>query len=296
MKLWWALGLTVALLAAAGCAKDQVQYRADQLVVGQAGDKIKVRPPSKSDGQAAAEGPLYILHRWKEDDSLSFLAIYYAGRLEYQEDIEEANPELTFTGRLPAGTPVWIPEKIVRPEVKKSFTLVPKSSQVAQSAGSPLDRGVIHKTEGRETLSMIAAFYTGSAKNAEKVARYNPGIASDQVLSPGQEVFIPAGMVLKDLRGDLVFVNRPRPQGLPAFESSAVGESNLGEEDLKQEPATFDQVPPENQPGYKPVQDSGPRQVSTAKVASATKTTRAKAVKKEKAGVPHKGSSKHKWR
>ena len=291
MKFWWAVGLAVAFLAVAGCAKNQVQYSSD-LSVGQADDKIKLRPPAKSGEPAPGEGPLYILHRWKEDDSLSFLAIYYAGRLEYQEDIEKANPELTFSGRLPAGTPVWIPEKIVRPEIKKSFTPVPKNSSTAQSGDSPLDRGVIHKTEGQETLSMIAAFYTGSARNAEKVALYNPGIAVDQALTPGQEVFIPAGMILKDLQNDLVFVNRPRPEGLPAFESSAVGRSGLGEEDLKQEPTTFDQAANEQQPGYKPSQDEGPRKVPRVQ-APETRTAKAKPAERMEPRVPNKSSSKH---
>ena len=188
MRFRWTVGLALVVLLMTGCAKEEIQYRSDQ-DIGQAGEKIRVRPPQRAGGQAAQggaeDGPRYILHRWKEDDSLSFLAIYYTGKLEYQDEIEAANPELTFSGRLPSGTPVWIPENIVRPEVKKNFTPVTKGGSPEDLPDSPLDRGVIHKAEGEESLSMIAAFYTGDAGNAEKLALYNPGITPGQVLTPG---------------------------------------------------------------------------------------------------------------
>ena len=294
MRLWLTLGLVISVLVVAGCAKEEIMY-SSKMSVGRAGEELKI--PSTASKAQPQDDSLYVLHRWKEDDSLSFLAIYYTGKLEYQKDIEEANPDLSFGGRLPAGTQVWIPAGIVRPEVKKSFTPVTKGGRPEAPPDSPLDRGVIHTAEGQETLSMVAAFYTGNAGNAQELVQYNPGLAPDAILSPGQEVFIPVGMVMKDLQPDLVLVSRPRPQGASGVGSAPVAESTLGEEDIREEPKTFDQLPPEKRPGYKPDR-KGPQPVPYTKKAEPARPTKtAKAppkVKKVNRAVPHKPSSKHK--
>ncbi len=111
MRKWWLVVLVLALILPVGCKKEVRWY-------GQ-------EPPEKVE-PAKPKGPLFVRHVWKSDDSLSFLALYYAGRAEAAKEIEAANPDLSFTGALPVGTVVWIPERVVLPEMKRAFPPVPR--------------------------------------------------------------------------------------------------------------------------------------------------------------------------
>lgn len=256
--------LILALAMVSGCAKKQIVYSGKpgpKIRAGETKDKAIVRPPKPKGEQAPAEvretaeearqvtesevakpaesgtvsessvgsrpasgESLFVRHRWKEDDSLSFLSIFYAGNLDAQQAIEAANPQIKFTGRLPQGTPVWIPEKVIKPELKPDFKLVRRPSPEAIAAAtSPAQKGVYHVVEGEETLPMISAFYTGEARNAAKLALANPGLDPGSVLPVGQKVFVPEKLVLKDLAPRLVFVNRDGSSG----SASAIDEARI---------------------------------------------------------------------
>ena len=243
MRWIWGLVLILALAMGGGCAKKQVRY-SKEASTGEAVNNTKTTVPSPShQGKPATkeevrsptpkpDGPLYVLHRWKEDDSLSFLSIYYTGKLDNQKAIEEANPDLVFGGRLPPGTPVWIPAEIIRPEVKSNFQPIAKTDRAEELPPTPLDRGVMHLVKGRETMAMIAAFYSGQAKMAPKIAAANPDLDPQGALAKGTKVFVPSSLILSELMPRLTFVNRPRPKGAAAPPPALGTGTKLGEEDL----------------------------------------------------------------
>jgi|GEM_PF-3510786 len=295
MRWIWGLVLVLVLAVGGGCAKKQVLYskaeptgeavNAVKTVVpspsqqGQPETKAEVQPPgSKSDG------PLFVLHRWKEDDSLSFLSIYYTGKLDHQKTIEEANPELSFGGRLPPGTPVWIPAEIIRPEVINNFQPIARTEKADELPPTPLDRGVMHQVKGRETMAMIAAFYTGQAQMAPNIAAANPDLDPQEVLNKGTKVFVPSSLILNELKPRLTFVDRPRPEGAAPPPPALGGGTKLGEEDLaptqgqgaEVKAASSQPVTPKAAPGSQASPKAAPAQTQPVR-----------------AGTTHKGPSKH---
>ncbi|MBW1714033.1 MAG: LysM peptidoglycan-binding domain-containing protein, partial [Deltaproteobacteria bacterium] len=207
MRILLVLMAMAALLSAGGCRKQAVHYESRRSA------QVSPQPAQVSPQPAqTGQGPLYVLHRWKKDDTLSFLALFYAGHLAAQKEIEAANPDLKFVGRLPQGTPIWIPAEVVLPEVRHNFQLVERTDQPELLPATPLERGVVHQVRSDESLRVIAAFYTGDPENAGKIAAANPGLDPAQATRPGQEIFIPAELILKDLRSRLTFSSRPRPK------------------------------------------------------------------------------------
>lgn len=198
-------------------------------------------------------GERYAVHEWKKSDSLSFLAMYYADDPAAAAEIEKANPNLSFTGRLPEGTQVWIPEYIILPSLRQRVHLIGKSEfSPTYPAGAPIpdppkiESGLVYKISAGETINQLARFYTGNESNAAGIVAANPGLDPALPLKPGQEVFIPAHLIDPRIRSRVNIttreVRRPDASGRPEPASVLKPAAGLSEETLA--PTTG--VPPDS--------------------------------------------------
>lgn len=125
-RLWIPL-VALALLLPTGC-KTQVSWWS-----------FGSKPQAAKPAPAKPSGPLFVRHVWKADDSLSFLALYYADRPEAAADIQKANPDISFSRALPPGTVIWIPARLLTPQAKETFPLVarPADDSPPRAADKP---------------------------------------------------------------------------------------------------------------------------------------------------------------
>lgn len=198
-------------------------------------------------------GERYAVHEWKKSDSLSFLAMYYADDPAAAAEIEKANPNLSFTGRLPEGTQVWIPEYVILPSLRQRVHLIGKSEfSPTYPAGAPIpdppkiESGLVYKVSAGETINQLARFYTGKESNAAGIVAANPGLDPVLPLKPGQEVFIPANLIDPRIRSRVNIttreVRRPDESGRTEPASILKPAGGLSEETLA--PTTG--VPPDS--------------------------------------------------
>jgi len=176
-------------------------------LLGLSGCQKRAVGPPGTQAQARPKGPLFVLHRWKGDDSLSFLALYYAGREEAAREIQAANPGLTFSGRLPVGRAVWIPEEILLPKLRQQLPLVER--QAEEGLPPAKERGVLHRIAQGERLEIIALFYTGRRESLPEILAANPDLDPHRPLRVGQEIFVPESLILPSLKPRLTLIERP---------------------------------------------------------------------------------------
>lgn len=118
--------LLVALATLIGCVPEK------QAVTTNKG-LIEAQPAQP----ATSRGLQYAVHRWKPDDSLTFLALYYADDKAAGETIRAANPDLDLSGRVASGTEVLIPAGIIIPQVRRSVKIVRRAEPAPPPTTTP---------------------------------------------------------------------------------------------------------------------------------------------------------------
>jgi len=94
-----------------------------------------------------------------------------------------------------------------------------------------MEKGLWHHVAGRETLELIASFYTGSEKNAVIILAANPELEPTDRLEAGSRIFIPARLILPGIRPQLRLEERRRP--VPSSgQAPLIASPDLVEEDL----------------------------------------------------------------
>ena len=192
---------------------------------------VEPGPPRLEQPAPEPESALFVLHRWREEDSLSFLALYYADDSKAAELIRTANPQLSFTGRLPPGTSVWIPAEIIIPQVRQAHRLIRRDEETADLTAGEMEKGLWHHVAALETLELIASFYTGSEKNAVIILAANPELEPTDRLEAGSRIFIPSRLILPGIRSQIRLETRRRPV-LSSGQTPLIASPELVEENL----------------------------------------------------------------
>lgn len=119
-KIWGRLAALVPILILVGLNTGCLE------TTGQSLPHKTAPPPMAASQKQAPQGPVFAVHHWRADDSLLFLALYYADDESALNAIEQANPWLDFESEMAPGTVVWIPKTILIPRLSKTLPLKPK--------------------------------------------------------------------------------------------------------------------------------------------------------------------------
>jgi LysM domain len=144
---------------------------------------VTSRPPQSN--YAADLGVSYYEHRVRwAGETLSLIAKWYTGDPDNWRALAKFNPKL-IPNRIKVGDRICVPNSLLQ-------TREPLPQKVAaQNTGTYFAHTV---QQSDETLSEIAAWYTGRAGNWKALAKANPTV-NPKVLSPGDEIFIPAKLL-----------------------------------------------------------------------------------------------------
>jgi len=140
---------------------------------------------------------VYYIHttRWSWEN-LGIVAQWYTGDAGNRQVLKEINPEVN-SGKPAAGSEVFIPVKLLR--TRKAL---PKNY-----AGDSCRKCYRHTVRWPgESMSLIARWYTGAAKNWRKLAAINPRINPNHI-QKGNVIVIPS---------DLLKNKKPLPQKVAA--------------------------------------------------------------------------------
>jgi LysM domain len=170
------------------------------------------------------KAPLPHVHtvQWS-GESLAIIAEWYTGDDSNTAALITANPSLTF-GSLPIGQTVIIPGAIIetREPMPESFLnkdLPPKKEEPALPSRKYTSTYFVHTvTYTDESLSIIAAWYTGELQNWKKLTDVNPQLANPNRIKGGDRINIPENMLVTRKKMPLSHVNRyvkPQPKPKP---------------------------------------------------------------------------------
>ena len=184
----------ILVLASTGCAHFNKQSKETQATEpGQASlaeakptTSVDTTPPTGEEAQAL-QRPTPFVHtvQWPLE-TLSIIAKWYTGKFENWKALMDANPKLK-RNRISIGSKILIPEDFLktRESMPQEFLakFAPKRKNKANS--------FVHTVKWtRETLSIIAKWYTGEFENWKALVDANPKLKPNRIFI-GSKILIP---------------------------------------------------------------------------------------------------------
>ncbi len=231
-KLFAGPAVLVSLCILAGCTQ-----------VRELRERVLPSEEEKSEASKPRKGTAYYIHKVKwNGESLSIIAKWYTGSLENWKVLAKINPGID-PSLIHIGQEVRIPEDLLNtrksmpesfvasfgpkkakeappkptepePAKPKEMTVAPRKEVKVEPPAEPAY--YVHKVKwAGESLSIIAAWYTGSLQNWKALAKVNPKVNPSRIYI-GQKIRIP---------GELLKTREPMPQSFPADFGKKKGES-----------------------------------------------------------------------
>jgi len=210
--------------------------------VRELGERVLPSEGTKAEASKPRKGTAYFIHEVKwNGESLSIIAKWYTGSVENWKVLANINPGID-PGRIHIGQEVRIPEDLLntRKSMPESFVASFGPKKVKEAPTKPTEPEPVkpkettvappkevkveppagpsyyeHKVKwAGESLSIIAAWYTGSLENWKVLAKVNPKVNPSRIYI-GQKIRIP---------GDLLKTREPMPRSFPADFGKKKGE------------------------------------------------------------------------
>lgn len=138
-----------------------------------------------SENRDAAVNAKYFTHtaKWPRE-TLTDVAIWYTGDSKNQQKLARLNPDVN-PNQITVGSTVVIPVSLLktREPLPKYFSGDFRKNHYKHTVRWP-----------GESLSLIAAWYTGASKNWRKLAKFNPRLNPNRIRS-GQVILIPTALL-----------------------------------------------------------------------------------------------------
>jgi hypothetical protein len=143
-------------------------------------------PPIEEEAQAL-QRPTPFVHtvQWPRE-TLSIIAKWYTGKFENWKALMDANPKLQ-RNRMSIGSKILIPEDFLKTQESMPQEFLAKFAPKRKNKATPF----VHTVQWpRETLSIIAKWYTGKFKNWKALVDANPKLKPNRIFI-GSKILIP---------------------------------------------------------------------------------------------------------
>ncbi len=143
-------------------------------------------PPIEEEAQAL-QRPTPFVHtvQWPRE-TLSIIAKWYTGKFENWKALMDANPKLK-RNRMSIGSKILIPEDFLKTQESMPQEFLAKFAPKRKNKATPF----VHTVQWpRETLSIIAKWYTGKFKNWKALVDANPKLKPNRIFI-GSKILIP---------------------------------------------------------------------------------------------------------
>ncbi len=200
----------ILVLASAGCAHFNKQSKETQATEpGQASvaeakptSSVDTTPPIEEEAQPLQSSdttppieeeaqplqrPTPFVHtvQWPQE-TVSIVAKWYTGKFENWKGLMDANPKLK-RNRISIGSKILIPEDFLKTRESMPQEFLAKFAPKRENKATPF----VHTVQWpRETLSIIAKWYTGKFKNWKALVDANPKLKPNRIFI-GSKILIP---------------------------------------------------------------------------------------------------------